>query len=171
MMIDSWRRRLGAYIHRLPVTTAFSCAAGRDIWGFPKFVADVSFTDARRRRTCTLVVDGDLVLTLTLRRAGHFRFRNAPLDAVAAVHGLRRTRFVSSGDGVGFRLGGAQLTLGAHSLADELRGLGLPRRALMSTWIERMRATFFAPGPVGVGAEAARRGGASQRDASPSSSG
>jgi hypothetical protein len=150
--LDFMRGRLAAYIHRLPVTTAFSCAAGRDIWGFPKFVADVAFTDEQNRRTCTLKVDGDLVLSLTLRRGGRFRFRDARLDAVA-VHGLQRTPFVSSGTGVGFRLGGATLTLGTHSLADELRALGLPRRALTTSWIEHMRATFHAPVPVARGSQ------------------
>ncbi len=39
------RGAIGAYIHRLPVTTSFSCEAGRDIWGFPKTVEQITFAD------------------------------------------------------------------------------------------------------------------------------
>jgi hypothetical protein len=38
----------------------------------------------------------------------------------------------------------AELTLGSGPIADELRSLGLPRRALMTTWMEKMRASFGA---------------------------
>jgi len=148
MALDLARGRLAAYIHRLPVTTAFSCAAGRDIWGFPKTVDDVRFADADGRRTSTWSIDGVRVLTLAVARGGRLRYGDLRLDALGAVGGLRRTPFTSSGEGVGFRLGGATLTLGSHPLAAELATLGLPRRALMSGWIERMRARFEAPVPA-----------------------
>jgi hypothetical protein len=32
--VDLARGRLGAYIHRLPVSQSFTCEAGRAIWGF-----------------------------------------------------------------------------------------------------------------------------------------
>ena len=35
---------IGVYIHRLPVDREFSCAAGRDIWGFPKWLASSTST-------------------------------------------------------------------------------------------------------------------------------
>ena len=38
-------KRKGAYIHRLPVDQEFTCAAGRDIWGFPKFVTPIEITE------------------------------------------------------------------------------------------------------------------------------
>ncbi|NKS78096.1 hypothetical protein GS539_20115 [Rhodococcus hoagii] len=38
--------------------------------------------------------------------------------------------------------GGAELTLGDHPIADELRSLGLPRRALATTTIPDLRMTF-----------------------------
>ena len=42
------------------------------------------------------------------------------------------------------RLGGAELVLGSHALANELRLLGLPRRALFTTYTEHMHASFEA---------------------------
>jgi len=134
---------LGAYVHRLPVTTSFSRDAGRDIWGFPKTVADITFTDTGDRRTCRLESDGAHVLTLGARRGGGRSFADLPQDAYAWRDGmLFKTPSTMSADGVGFRLGGATLELGAHPMADELRGLGLPRRALSTTSFQHWRATF-----------------------------
>ncbi|MGH2758054.1 MAG: hypothetical protein ACRDKJ_00655 [Actinomycetota bacterium] len=42
------------------------------------------------------------------------------------------------------RLGGAKLELGPHPIADELRTLGLPKRALMTSTLRRMQAEFGA---------------------------
>lgn len=44
--------------------------------------------------------------------------------------------------GVRTRTGGAELHLGSHPIADELRSLGLPRRALMTTTIPDLRMRF-----------------------------
>ncbi len=146
MLSGFLRGQLGAYIHRLPVTTSFSRDAGRDIWGFPKTVDAIEFTDAGARRSCRLSVDGTHVLTLTMTRGGKRRMKDMPQDAYAWRDGiLWRTPSVMGGEGVGVRLGGATLSLGNHPIAEELRGLGLPRRALMSTWVEHMHARFDAP--------------------------
>ena len=70
-------------------------------------------------------------------------FADLPQDAYAWRDGmLFKTPSTMSADGVGFRLGGATLELGSHPLADELRGLGLPRRALSTTSFLHWRATF-----------------------------
>ena len=47
-----------------------------------------------------------------------------------------------SAEGVAGRPGGATLVLGDHPMADELRSLGLPKRALFSSSAARMPATF-----------------------------
>ena len=44
---------IGAYIHRLPVDQEFTCAAGRDIWGYPKWITtiDIDEPDSCDRRS------------------------------------------------------------------------------------------------------------------------
>jgi hypothetical protein len=146
MISGFWRREIGAYIHRLPVTTSFSRDAGRDIWGFPKTVDRIEFQDEADRRTCTLAVDGVHVLTLSVARGGRRRMKDMPQDVYACRDGvLWKTPSAMGGDAVGMRLGGASLSLGDHPIAAELRSLGLPKRALMSTWVGRMHASFDAP--------------------------
>jgi len=145
MALDFRAGRGGVYIHRLPVTTAFSCEAGRGIWGFPKTVSDLRFEDAGERRSASWTEGGRLVFALAAARGGRRSFRDAPLDAYAIRDGVvRRTRFTSSGDEVGMHLG-ATVTLGDHPWAEELRALGLPKRPLMSGWTGRFTARFEAP--------------------------
>ena len=147
--VDFVRGRLPTYIHRLPVNQQFTCAAGRGIWGFPKTVEDISFDDVDGRRRCRLVMGGRHVLTFTTARAGRRTLPDAAMVTYSYVDGvLHRTRFVSGATGVGIRLGGAEVVLGDHPVADELRSLGLPKPALMSVWMEHTHARFAAPVPV-----------------------
>ena len=134
---------LGAYVHRLPVTTSFSRDAGRDIWGFPKTVDVITFTDVGDMRTCRLESESRHVLTLTSRRGGARTLAEIPQDAYAFRDGMlfKTPSRMRAGD-VGFHLGGATVELGSHPIADELRMLGFPRRALSTTWFGRWSATF-----------------------------
>jgi len=134
---------IGTYVHRLPVTTSFSRDAGRDIWGFPKTVDDVEFREEEDRRICRLVANGAHVLTFSVVRGGRRRLTDMAVDAYAQHDGMVwKTPFRLSGEDVGTRLGGASITLGAHSMADELRTLGLPKPPLMSTWVGKLSGTL-----------------------------
>jgi hypothetical protein len=143
---------IGAYIHRLPVDQEFTCAAGRDIWGYPKWMTtiDIDEPDPGDRRsgsgtTVRLVDDGTHVLTLTVAGGGPVRLPSQAPPSYSFRDGvLRRTPWETSADGVAGRPGGATLVLGDHPMADELRSLGLPKRALFSSSAAHMRATFGA---------------------------
>src|SRR5690606_6428122 len=131
---------------KLPVNQSFTRDAGEGIWGFPKTVEQIEFEDAGGRRTCRLVMDGKHVLTLSVPRGGSRTLGETTLSTYSYIDGvLHRTRFKATASGVGFTLGGADLILGTHPIADELRKLGLPRTALMSVWMERQRALFEGP--------------------------
>ena len=143
---------IGAYIHRLPVDQEFTCAAGRDIWGFPKWITtiDIDEPEPGDRRTGSgttirLVDDGVQVLTLTLAGGGPVKLPSSAPPSYSFRDGvLRRTPWATSAEGVAGRPGGATLVLGDHPMADELRSLGLPKRALFSSSTARMRASFGA---------------------------
>lgn len=144
--LDMARNRLATYIHRLPVNQSFTCEAGRGIWGFPKTVEEIEFTDAGERRRCRLAMDGRHVLTLSATRGGTRVLTDMELLTYSYVGGvLHRTRFTAGATGVGIRLGGADLVLGEHPVASELRSLGLPKRPLMTVWMEHQHGRFDAP--------------------------
>lgn len=135
----------GAYIHRLPVNQEFTCAAGREIWGFPKFVTPIEINEESRADRAVLTVDDAMALTMTLRRGIPAPMRSTALDAFSFREGLlRRTRWELRGSASRMRFGGARVELGTGEIADELRGLGLPKRAFMSGCIGEVQMTFQA---------------------------
>jgi hypothetical protein len=143
---DFLRNRLATYIYQLPVDQSFTCEAGCGIWGFPKSVEEITFEDRGGRREWRLVMGGRHVLTFSTRRGGSRTLPDAAMTTYSYIDGvLHRTAFVAGARGVGIRLGGAALELGDHPIADVLRGLGLPRRALMSVWMEHQHGRFEAP--------------------------
>jgi hypothetical protein len=144
------RGAVGAYIHRLPVDQEFTCAAGRDIWGFPKWITtiDIDEPPAGSGRpgtgtTVRLVDDGTHVLTLTVASGGRLRLPSQAPPSYSFADGiLRRTEWTTSSTGTAGRPGGATLVLGDHPMADELASLGLPKRALFSSSSAVMQASF-----------------------------
>jgi hypothetical protein len=144
--IEILRGDMGVYIHHLPVTKTFSMEAGRTIWGYPKFLADISLLDEGHHEVCELSVDGARVLSLSVKNGAMFRVPNRTPPTYTFLDGvLRMTPWSMAGVKISGRFGGASLTLGEHPIADELRGLGLPKKAFMTQTIPSMRARFEAP--------------------------
>ncbi|MBV8979473.1 MAG: acetoacetate decarboxylase family protein [Acidimicrobiia bacterium] len=142
-VVSMVRNQAPAYIHRLPVTTSFSCEAGRQIWGFPKDVMNIDFADSSSTRTVTLRDGERLVLQLSVPRGGNKKFDGVDIEAMGSWGGpVQVTPAQMAGDGVkaGFRAG--QLVLGDHPIATELRALGLPKKPLLAGSIERFTGSF-----------------------------
>lgn len=149
--LGSWiaflRGHVATYIKHLPVNQAFTCEAGRTIWGFPKSVEDVAITVEGGRATARLAMDGRHVLTFSLPAGGTKKIPEAALETYSYINGVAHTTaFRSTATDCGFSGGGSvALELGGHPIAEELRSLGLPKKPLMAMWMGHMRATFDAP--------------------------
>ncbi len=143
--VDMLRGILPTHIIHLPVTQSFSCEAGQTIWGFPKTVDEIELDTSGDRARCVWNKDGVNVLKLSLPKGGKREFPEQTLRTYSYIGGaLHETRFASSAEGLGVRLGSAEIELGAHPIADELRTLGLPKPALMSLWMGKMKGRFEA---------------------------
>lgn len=143
--IEVARNRTGVYIHHLPVDQGFTLEAGRTIWGYPKFLADIDIVERPDAARITLRHDGAHVLTLTVRRGIKVWFGLPNLPTYTFMDGvLRRTAWETFPEGTRARVGGAALELGTHPIADELRSIGLPHRAVMTTTVPNVRARFGA---------------------------
>lgn len=136
--------RIGAYIHDLPVDAEFTRAAGTGIWGYPKWIATLDFVPQRRATACVLSTEEGHQLTLEVADSGPFTLPAQRPPTYSWRDGvLRRTAWDVDTAGGGARLGGASLVVGAEGpVADELRSLGLPRRALMASATPHLRCTF-----------------------------
>jgi hypothetical protein len=144
---QSWNRPT-TLIHRLPVNQEFTCKVGKGLWGFPKWVCHIDYLDRWRSTECIVTDDGELAIALEVGRGV------VPLPAVETEMTayawddgiLRRTPWITRNQLVRARPRGAQVRLGTdHPMADELRSVGLPAKALMTTTVGLMSATFGAP--------------------------
>ena len=92
---------------------------------------------------CELVYDGKHALTLSVPRGGDKKMSGSELKTWSYIQGVPHvTRAVQGVEGFGMKFGGAELTLGTGPIADHLRSLGLPKKALMCTWMEKFHASF-----------------------------
>lgn len=152
---DGAGKAVSTLIHRLPVSESFTCAAGRGIWGFPKWIADLSVDFTTSGATCVLRADGQDVVTVTMRR-GRVPLPRRPMAMNAYSCDddgiVRRTPWTTHSLGrQTVRPGGTTVEVGyGHPLADELRTLGLPKRALMTLFDDHMAATFGPPEVCGT---------------------
>jgi len=130
-------RRFGVYIHHLPVTTKEAYDFGVEIWGYPKFVADISFEDAGDLRRCRLRAEGKNILTLEMKKL-ITRDRPMSLYSYTVKNGqLLRTLIQTQGQYCVTRFpGGASYNLGDHPIAKELNAIGMGKTAV---------GRFYAP--------------------------
>lgn len=141
-----------AVVHRLPVDGEFTLAAGREIWGFPKIMADFDVDHDAPIKRGRVSQDGALIADLSVRPGVPASSMSADttlqvysqLDRIVRlipwqITELGRTRT---------RIGGARLTLGSHPIGRELAGLRLSRHALMSSSIDHLAMSFGAADEV-----------------------
>lgn len=145
------RGRAGALIHHLPVDGDFTLAAGRGIWGFPKVLADFDVDHTGSVRRGSVSRDGRLIAQLSVKPGIAVPGSGAGTSLAAYSHLDGLTRFTTwdmNPTGIRSRPGGAELKLGSHPIADELRSLGLPKRALVTSSIPELKMTFGDAQPV-----------------------
>jgi hypothetical protein len=149
------RGSVATYIHRLPVSQPFTCEAGRGIWGFPKWVADLRVDIGDGEAAAVMRNDdGSELLSIRLRR-GILPVPSRPLTMACYSNGpggqILRTEWVTrtTRSRIRFGGGGAEVRLGqGHPFVDELRALGFPRPCFLTMFAGTMSATFSAPEPV-----------------------
>ncbi|MFA5787330.1 MAG: acetoacetate decarboxylase family protein [Actinomycetota bacterium] len=132
LMLESRWPGFGAFVAHLPVTTRIARQAGRTIWGYPKFVADMAFDFMPEYQSVDMREGGKDIFSLTVPRRGPKVTDKRPLVTFTVREGeLIRTvmpwRAVYQ-MGVGRRMGGS-LVLGDHPVAEELRALALSSSA------------------------------------------
>ncbi|MFI6476894.1 acetoacetate decarboxylase family protein [Nonomuraea sp. NPDC050663] len=138
-------RNAGAFVHWLPVDQGFTLSAGRDIWGFPKELAEIDLRLASPYKRCIVRKDGRMVVDLLLRPGVPMPGGSGLLPVTAYTHQDGVTRSVparASFAGARVRPGGALIRLGNHPVAKELSELGLPKRALFTSVTGHAAAEF-----------------------------
>ncbi len=144
-LVDIVRNDAATYTWRLPVTTKLAHDAGVLMWGYPKTIDEIDFEVRDGRANFDLRVDGREVLHYSAPATGT---QERPPSASAVYSNYEGAPHVTLLGNryreVGMSLTGARLSLGDHPIADELRGLGLPKRPIIASWMGKLS---FEVGP------------------------
>jgi hypothetical protein len=145
-LIERYLENVGLYVVHLPVTTELAYRAGRELWNYPKFVADICFRTEGDRRVCELSEGGRSILTLSVASRGARHYEARPFRTFTVRDGkLLRTVVPMQSE---FRLsrgrGAAVLTTGDHSVGRELAALEPGRFVLEARHVLRMQSILPA---------------------------
>lgn len=124
------RREQGVYIIDLPVTTPDACAAGCAIWGFPKFVAPISFALGGGHFSSTVEdpADGSTIMEFSGAAKPTVKVPPMALVCYSELDGKPVRSTIDVRNGMRLHVpGGIRLKVGQsrHRMANNLRDLGL----------------------------------------------
>jgi hypothetical protein len=118
-----------SYVAYLPVTTAVACRAGREIWGYNKFVAAIDVRSEGKTFSTVLRDEGDeIICAIEGRRDASVPAPPTDILTFTLHHGrliktvirVPTSSFASSGDSFLFNIGTSK-----HPMADNMRMLAL----------------------------------------------
>ncbi len=144
--LDIVRDKANTLIWKLAVTTKLANDAGVLMWGLPKTIEKIDFKVSDERAKFTLSMDDQEVLSYSVSAKGK---RSQPPGASPFYSNFKNAPHVTylghEYKDMGVRFGDGRLSLGDHFISEKLRGLGLPRRPLISSWIGRLSLNVDAP--------------------------
>jgi dihydroflavonol-4-reductase len=140
------------FIHHLPVTSRVACDAGKVIWGYPKFVADMDFQKLPGFQRVRLEEGGKHILTLTVQQRGISIKDRRPLVTCSKLNKelLKTSMPLRSIYQLGLRPESGKLMLGDHKIADQLRNLDISMTAIVTKNYLSKYLILPAGEPMGV---------------------
>jgi len=131
-VLSGLRACTSGFVWTMPVTTEASVALGREVWGYPKTVGEISTDRGQSRTQTTVDIDGQRLLALTVDR---------PPRIALGLSGYTYTEFegalVREETGIRGKIGGwpwsgqATLELGDHPLAERLADVEIGPTAVL----------------------------------------
>jgi hypothetical protein len=142
------KRYFTAYVWQLPVTTERARRGGVEMYGYPKFLADITFTKENVILGCTLSEGGKNILTLKgqtlktsvekINRFKTFSVKDGvPLAANVYMNPIEFGKSMSRK--------AATLSLGNHDIAKTLKEINLSPKPLFFQYMPVMEAILYGP--------------------------
>lgn len=143
------KRIFTAFVWHLPVTTEIARYGGVELYGYPKFIADIRFTRKSDEIVCTLSEKGKHILTLSgkklpVRKGKIMRFKtysiknNIPLVANIYTNPIE---FAETTD-----RDSARLEIGdEHPICTELKSIELSKKPITYQFIPKNEVILFPP--------------------------
>lgn len=136
-LLDSIWPGYGLVVLHLPVTRRLARDAGRDVWGFTKFLADMQFQNTPEFQECRLEEGGDHILTLQVVKRGI----PVPDGRPAVLYSVKENALVRTTipqravTRFAYGAGGSSLVLGeTHPVARSIRELGVELRPVSTRY-------------------------------------
>ncbi len=149
LLKDRLQNSYQVYVWKLPVTTEIARWGGVELYGFPKFIADIDFTRSEKNLSCKLSHNGQHVLTLkgnvlkTSRREKPLRFR-----AYSMLNGIPMCANIYTNPlefGQSMMPNTAELELGDHEISQALKKLKLSSFPIMLQYCPKNEMALFGP--------------------------
>ncbi|MGB3906475.1 MAG: acetoacetate decarboxylase family protein [Anaerolineae bacterium] len=141
LLAPQWFKTYGLYVHYLPVTTEVARDGGIEIWGYPKFLAEIAFEETEESLRCRLRAEGKDIMVLEVEKLAT---RPRSMDWYTYTvkgHELLKTRIQVQGEiGMSALRGGATYTLGDHPIADELRSLDIGDKTVQCIYAPQLQS-------------------------------
>ncbi|HUW10400.1 MAG TPA: acetoacetate decarboxylase family protein [Anaerolineae bacterium] len=144
LLAPQWFKTYGLYVHHLPVTTELARDGGIEIWGFPKFLAEITFEGTGDSLRCRLRADGKDIITLEGEKlVTRPRSMDWPTYTVKDDELLKTRTHVQGEMGISMLRGGATYALGDHPIADELRSLDMGDKAVQFIYAPQLQSLLY----------------------------
>ena len=146
--LQMYQRRMTAYVWQLPVTTEIARVGGVELYGFPKFIADIEFEKEADRLACHLYENGNKILSLRGKALPVARGKNSrivtysnigDIPLVTNIH-INQLEFAESRDKQA-----ATLEIGSdHKICEDLHKIGLSQTPVVYQYSPLNQAILFA---------------------------
>jgi hypothetical protein len=138
-------KQSGFYLHRMAVTSPAIRDASIELWGYSKYVAEISFEDEGDFRSCKVQADGKQIITLRVKKLRP-KHRLWNLYSYSCKNDqILKTLLQAEGMLTIHPLpGGASYTLGDHPEGEALKELGPGKMALGRAHGEHMQSLLHA---------------------------
>lgn len=135
-LLESRYPGFGLAVLHLPVTNHLARVGGREIWGYPKFVAHMEFSNTPDYLECNLFESDHRILHMRCPKRGLImRDRNPLITYSVKDKGLIKTIIPQKGVcGIAPGSRGAWLRLGNHVVSESIRDLGISAKPFASRY-------------------------------------
>ena len=140
------RRYFTAYVWQLPVTTERARRGGVDMYGYPKFLADIVFSDEGGMLSCELSEGGTNILRLSGKKLKTSREKVNRFKTYSIMDGIPLAANIYMNPlefGMSMSKKAARLTLGDHEISRRLLDMDLSPRPIFFQYMPLMEAILF----------------------------
>lgn len=137
----------GSYVTHLPVTTEQARWGGVEIYGFPKFIADITFEDKPKICGSQVNLDNQKIVSLEVNKKDTRLESNEFYTYTVLGDKIVRTLVQYQGYvSTGTDKNGAKVELGTHPKSKEIISLGFEETPIQYTYSPMMQSLLHKPG-------------------------